>query len=128
MGEGMKGWLKKYGLDKILLMVLAGILLLLLALPESKETATEETASQSSLEERVIRILEKRYGEGNIAVMITETEGQSTYFGEETDSTVTGVLVLVRSSNPETAAYDIVSAISALFDVPAHKVIVMEMK
>lgn len=126
----MENKLKKYGLDKIVLIILAGILLLLIALPQGNDnnTSKESKDGGESREEKLVRILEKRYGEGNIDVMLTETEKNATYFGEEESGTVTGVLVLVRTGNLEAASYDIVSAITALFDVPAHKVIVMEMK
>ncbi len=124
----MESKLKKYGLDKIILIVLAGILLLLLALPQNQASNNQETVQEEGREERLIRILEKKYGEGNIDVLITESGNHVTYFGEEDSGAVTGVLVLVRTERLEAVSYDIVEIITALYDVPAHKVVVTNMK
>lgn len=125
----MESKLKKYGLDKIILIVLAGILLLLLALPQNQASNNQETVQEEEgREERLIRILEKKYGEGNIDVLITESGNHVTYFGEEDSGAVTGVLVLVRTERLEAVSYDIVEIITALYDVPAHKVVVTNMK
>lgn len=71
--------LKKYGLDKIILVVLAGILLLILAVPSgSSDGASGESSTEASyteeLEQRLVKILEKTYGEGTIDVMITVSD------------------------------------------------------
>ena len=123
--------LKKYGLDKIILVVLAGILLLILAVPSggsdgaSGESSTEASYTEE-LEQRLVKILEKTYGEGTIDVMITVSDIEATYF-EEGKESVEGVLVVAAAADDERAVADIISAVTALFDVPTHKVKVLKM-
>lgn len=139
--------LKKYGLDKALLVVAAGIILILIGSQSGKKTAAGpsenanpgltggvyETAFSGPNQEevsfdeaRLKTILEKKYGEDNIYIMIQKNEVTSSYFNTGSNE-YEGVLVMVRTADYDTATYEIVNAVTALFDVPAHKVIIMKL-
>lgn len=114
--------------NKVILVVLCGILLLVIVMPQKSlnmgTVATTETVS--SYEDRLRALLTDTYGEDMIDVLIYAGEHKQTYYGSSGGETITGVLITVRREVvSDTTIADITLAVCALFDLPAHKVAVL---
>lgn len=178
--------IKKIGLNKLLLILLAGVALIVIAAPmedrgEKNETVkqeetlvvTEETYEEL-LEKRLTEVLSCVEGVGKTKVMITmkatgekivlketpytrsetseiDSEGGSRdvkelsqsdtavyiegsdgskvpYVVQETKPQIEGVIVIAEGGGDIYTIKEIIEAVSALFDVPSHKIKVMKMK
>ncbi len=126
---------KNEKLNKVILMVLVGLLLLILVLP-AKSTGTQDTDSTSdtveetvSYEERLRELLSDAYGEGMVDVLIYSEPKSEGYYNSNQKEEITGVLITIRESAvSETTISDITLSVCALFDLPAHKVAVLVKK
>ena len=97
--------------NKVILVVLCGILLLVIVMPQKTvQTAVGQTGSSSdttaSYEVRLRELL--------------------AYYGSGGTETITGVLITIKKEAVTgTTIADITLAVCALFDLPAHKVAVL---
>lgn len=134
MGIDLKK-LKDIKTDKIVTIILIGVLLLVVCMPvkESKKNGEDNAASDSSMsyaqyyEERLDNILEDSYGEGTMEVMVhisENTESVDLYGQADKKAVIDGVLI-VADVDGQQAVSDITYAVSALFNLPAHKVAVI---
>lgn len=118
--------------NKVILMVLVGVLLLILVMP-AKNTDTGTTASTSdigqetaSYEERLRTLLSDAYGEGTVDVLIYSESGTEGYYDTRKKEEITGVLITIcQSAVSDTTISDITLSVCALFNLPAHKVAVL---
>lgn len=129
----------KGGKGKIILMAAAGIVLLLASIPTGKGKssntagksfstyATSGDNSIAALEEKMSQALSQIQGIGKTRVVLTGTENNSVVVGEE-KSEIAGALVITESGGSKQAVEQITEVMEALFDVPAHKIIVVKMK
>ncbi len=133
-------------LDKLLHMkkqdwivvILIGILLLVAALPSAgtKETAGalktsegEETLSyRRELEKELCEILSDMTGVGNVNVMITLEEENSSCFSTNRTGEVEGVVVVAEGGDNPVVANEILEVVMSLFPVDAHKITIVKMK
>lgn len=117
--------------NKVILVVLCGILLLVIVMPQKtvdtgigKTTSTAETTA--SYEDRLRTLLEDAYGVGMVDVLIYAGTNTQTYYGSGGGETITGVLITIKKEAVQnTTVADITLAVCALFDLPAHKVAVL---
>lgn len=121
---------------KLVTILLAGVLLLIIAIPSKKSQSVENSSEEVSYnyvnnadyyEEKLKAILESSYGEGSMEVMVHLACGEqenSFYSSDSTQDMVDGVLVVAEVAD-EQAVSDITFAVCALFDLPAHKVAVL---
>lgn len=178
--------IKKIGLTRLLLILLAGAALIVIAAPvedkgeKAKDTRQEETllvteeTYEELLEKRLTEVLSCVEGVGKTKVMITikatgeklvlketpytrsetsenDSEGGSRdvkelsqsdaavyiegndgsrtpYVVQETNPRIEGVIVIAEGGGDIYTVKEIIEAVSALFDVPSHKIKVMKMK
>lgn len=92
----------------VLLVILLGIGLMLLP-TGSKETATESTmvsTAQRNLQEELGELLAHLEGAGKVRVLLTEAEGERTYYQSDedsrTDSTKTDTVLITGSDRAQT--------------------------
>lgn len=117
--------------NKVILVVLCGILLLVIVMPQKTAgTVTGGTdASTDTIilyEDRLRTLLADTYGADMVDVLIYAGERSQTYYGSGGGETITGVLITVRrEAVSDTTIADITLAVCALFDLPAHKVAVL---
>ena len=134
-----KGRLLDKGKSSWLILLLAGILLLVIAMPASSDTAADSSVSDFSwtkedsiektlLEEKLASLLESVEGVGAVQVMIMTGEEDSDGFYSSGTEKVTGVLVSAEGANRSVIVKNIQDAVMALFQVDAHKIKVMKMK
>lgn len=126
----MKEWfsfekLKSLGMDKLLIFLLAGILMLVIWIPADSDRADapkeeeEEMITQGGgLEERLKATLEQIQGVGQVQVMITRTT--------DTDA-IEGVVVVAEGAGIPQVEQDIIETAQALFPIAAHKIKVCKM-
>lgn len=119
--------------NKIILLVLCGVLLLVIAMPQKTETS--DTTKQISVdacvtyETRLKELLEDTYGKGMIDVLIYAGTSTADYYAGSKKEEITGVLITVKQEVVSgTTISDITLAVCALFDLPAHKVAVLVKK
>ena len=111
--------------NKVILVVLCGILLLVIVMPQKTvQTAVGQTGSSSdttaSYEVRLRELLADTY------VLIYAGDRTQTYYGSGGTETITGVLITIKKEAVTgTTIADITLAVCALFDLPAHKVAVL---
>ena len=175
--------IKKIGLNKLLLILLAGVALIVIAAPMEDRGEKNETVKQEEtlvetyeelLEKRLTEVLSCVEGVGKTKVMITmkatgekivlketpytrsetseiDSEGGSRdvkelsqsdaavyiegndgsrtpYVVQETNPRIEGVIVIAEGGSDIYTVKEIIEAVSALFDVPSHKIKVMKMK
>jgi len=94
-----------------LLILLAGVLLVVIAIP----TKSKEIQS-GDLEEQLEETLENMKQVGNVHVMITYRE----------DERIEGVVVLAEGATNPVVVREITEVVQALFPVDAHKIKVIE--
>lgn len=117
--------------NKVILVVLCGILLLVIAMPQKAAgTATGGSAASEnttvSYEERLRTLLADTYGADMVDVLIYAGNHTQTYYGSGGTETITGVLITIKKEAVTgTTIADITLAVCALFDLPAHKVAVL---
>lgn len=140
--------LKDKKTNKLITVILVGILILVVLMPVSKQEKNMSLGNSSSgeslygdskgedsnydngekyYEERLKNMLEESYGKGNINVMVymkSLSKDSFSYTNEAREYEVDGVLVVAKI-NSEKAISDITFAISALFNIPTHKVAVI---
>ena len=120
--------------NKVILVVLCGILLLVIAMPQKAAgTATGGSAASEdttiSYEERLRTLLADTYGADMVDVLIYAGDRTQTYYGSGGTETITGVLITIKKEAVTgTTIADITLAVCALFDLPAHKVAVLVKK
>lgn len=120
--------------NKVILVVLCGILLLVIAMPQKAAgTATGGSAASEdttvSYEERLRTLLADTYGADMVDVLIYAGDRPQTYYGSGGKESITGVLITIKKEAVTgTTIADITLAVCALFDLPAHKVAVLVKK
>lgn len=120
--------------NKVILVVLCGILLLVIAMPQKAagtatggSVASEDTTV--SYEERLRTLLADTYGADMVDVLIYAGDRTQTYYGSGGKELITGVLITIKKEAVTgTTIADITLAVCALFDLPAHKVAVLVKK
>ena len=133
----VRSWLQGMNRQRWTVVLLAGLLLMVIALPVSKgnsDTADEKflTASQttqeqkSELEEKLENLLEDAEGVGKVKVMLMEDNGQGVYGSQGTE--ITGVLIVAEGADNAVTVQKIQQAVVALFQIDAHKIRIMKMK
>ena len=121
-------FLNKTGKDKILILLLVGIILLVISIPTSKKSSSSLSSSgydsiltdseQSDLEGKLKRCLAKVEGVGDVDVIVTYDSG---------GKTPEGVIIVAKGEDNGTVATEITNAIEALLGLPAHKIKVLKM-
>ena len=117
--------------NTVILVVLCGILLLVIAMPQKAAgTATGGSAASEdttiSYEERLRTLLADTYGADMVDVLIYAGDRTQTYYGSGGKESITGVLITIKKEAVTgTTIADITLAVCALFDLPAHKVAVL---
>jgi stage III sporulation protein AG len=119
--------LQKHSKTDWLIFILLGVLVLIVAVPTgSTEEKTENEVVQSdeetypdSVQEQLAAILTRMEGVGKVRVMIT--------FSDEKQLAVSGVVVVAEGGDSPQVQTKIRDAVMSLFDVEAHKVIVVKM-
>ena len=120
--------------NKVILVVLCGILLLVIAMPQKAAgTATGGSAASEnttiSYEERLRTLLADTYGADMVDVLIYAGDRTQTYYGSGGKESITGVLITIKKEAVTgTTIADITLAVCALFDLPAHTVAVLVKK
>jgi len=127
----------KEKLNKIITVILVGLLLLIIVVPigeqnkkEGSISFQEESAQMVTdaayYEERLRSILEKTYCEGTMEVMVhMKKDSKDAGMYEDEELIVDGILI-VADVDGDTDVGDISFAVCALFDLPAHKVAVIK--
>ena len=125
--------LNKSGKEKILIVLLIGVLLLVIAIPvKSDKTSgyvsddgTYKTSKEQIsdydvyMEQRIEKILSQVKGVGKVNVMVT--------VGNTDDTTIEGVVIVAQGGDNGSVAADITSALEALLGIPVHKIKVLKM-
>ena len=131
MEKEIKKYKKNEKWNKVILVVLCGILLLVIVMPQKTvQTAVGQTGSSSdttaSYEVRLRELLADTYGADMVDVLIYAGDRTQTYYGSGGTETITGVLITIKKEAVTgTTIADITLAVCALFDLPAHKVAVL---
>jgi hypothetical protein len=136
-GKHLMAW-SKGNKAKIALMAMAGVFLLVASIPTGKEQQNQEgirglgtygssgSDSLSGLEEKMSLALSQIEGLGETHVVLTGS-GESSMMEKDGQQTITGVLVITENGESKQAVERITTVMEALFDVPAHKIIVAKM-
>ena len=103
--------------SKWMLLLVAGVLLMVIALPTSTNADTEDKYALDE-ELRLKTILEQMESVGDVKVMITYRDSK----------TVEGVVVIADGAENMVVVQDITGVVQALFDVDSHKIKVMKGK
>lgn len=133
--------LNKKGKEKILIVLLIGILLMVIAIPVKDESKNNNslvglqdtnndmytnwlkdynsdiTSYSTFIEQKLKNILSKVEGVGEVNVMVKINE----------DESIEGVIVVAGGGGNGTVSASITSAIEALLGIPAHKIKVLKM-
>lgn len=133
-------WIKKRSKTDWLVIGLIGMLLVIFAIP-TKEKATKEDGfglnyeSIRSGDEKVVALeiqleemLKKVNGVGDVEVMITMEESNTSYFQmEDKGNQVKGVLIVAEGISDAKVQTEIYEAVMALFGIDMHKIKIIEM-
>jgi stage III sporulation protein AG len=118
--------LNKFGRDKILIILLIGIIMLVISIPTSGTTGVAgsigvtdtSTGDESEIEAKLKRCLSKVKDVGEADVIVTyESDGK----------TVCGVIIVAKGGDNGTVVTQITEAVEALLGLPAHKIKVLKM-
>jgi stage III sporulation protein AG len=118
--------LNKFGKDKILIILLIGIIMLVISIPTSGTTGVVSSISvtdasggdESEIEAKLKRCLSKVKDVGEADVIVTyESDGK----------TVCGVIIVAKGGDNGTVVTQITEAVEALLGLPAHKIKVLKM-
>ena len=104
----------KVNKNHLVLFLLVGILLIVIAIPT--DTRDIQTATGTSMESRLEKVLGQMSGVGNVSVMITYQE----------DEMVQGVAVVAEGGDNAVVVRNITEVVQALFDVDSHKIKVIK--
>ncbi|MGN0242495.1 MAG: hypothetical protein ACI4CT_00390 [Lachnospiraceae bacterium] len=127
-----KEWLE----NKWILMVLAGIIILVLAMPgSSSDTKSSSFLDGSSSSNSELEHMEQRIGEalsmidgiGKTKVVLSTQQETNELFGSSSQPEISGALIITQSADNDRVVSQITEVMEALFGVPAHKIIVMKM-
>ena len=118
--------------SKYLIWILVGILILIMAIPsntKNRQTTTSNVQGQnSSLEAKLEGVLSATEGVGNVKVMISTKESNSTLFGNENgEETVMGVVVVAQGAGNPVVDARISEVVKALFSIDVHKISIVKM-
>ena len=106
------GLLNKTRKDKIFIVILAGILMMVIAMPTKGSEDYEK-----NLGEELQQMLENTDGVGKVKVLVKTNDAKE----------VTGVLVVCEGGDDKNLVAYITDAINGLLGVPVHKIKVMKM-
>ena len=123
---------KKIKKEQLILCFLAGVLLLVIALPtkSAKKPVTSDSAevpvstNAGKLEQQLKTMLMQIEGIGKVEVSIT----LEPLVDSSQSPDIKGVLVVAESGDDPTATLKIQETVMTLFQLEAHKIIVMKMK
>ena len=121
------GLLNKTRKDKIFIVILAGILMMVIAMPTKSSSAKSYTTGpvistgsedyEKNLGEELQQMLENTDGVGKVKVLVKTNDTKE----------VTGVLVVCEGGDDKNLVAYITDAINGLLGVPVHKIKVMKM-
>ncbi len=121
------GLLNKTKKDKIFIVILAGILMMVIAMPTKSSSAKSYSSGaiissvsdnyEKDLGDELQQMLENTDGVGKVKVLLKTTD----------DKEVTGVLVVCEGGDDKNLVAYITDAINGLLGVPVHKIKVMKM-
>ncbi len=121
------GLLNKTKKDKIFIVILAGILMMVIAMPTKSSSAKSYSSGaiissvsdnyEKDLGDELQQMLENTDGVGKVRVLLKTTD----------DKEVTGVLVVCEGGDDKNLVAYITDAINGLLGVPVHKIKVMKM-
>jgi stage III sporulation protein AG len=116
-GKDRNVMLQKFWNNKWVLILLAGVLLMVLALPTNTTQKNESiTNLNSDTETQLEDLLGRIKYVGDVKVMITYKE----------DETVEGIVVLATGANNAVVVREITEVVQALFNVESHNIKVKE--
>ena len=104
----------KFNKNNLLIIIFAGILLLVIAIPTGK--TTKEGIYETDVEQRLEAILSEMEGVGETKVMITFRD----------DDLVEGIAVIAQGGGNSVVVQKITEVIQALFDIEPHKIKVIK--
>uniref|UniRef100_UPI004055CF83 hypothetical protein n=1 Tax=Agathobacter sp. TaxID=2021311 RepID=UPI004055CF83 len=124
-------FLKEKG-SKYLIWILVGLLILIMAIPtntqENESVSANVQERNSSMEAQLEYVLSAMEGVGNVRVMITTENTDSALFGNEnSQGTVTGVVVVAQGAGNPVVDARISDAVKALFSIDLHKISIVKM-
>ena len=134
----VRSWIQGMNRQRWTVVLLAGLLLMVIALPVSQKTGTARQSTllkdntqstveiQSTLELKLQDILESMEGAGKVKVMLMTGEQQGIYQSEEAE--VKGVLIAAEGAADPVVVQKIQQAVMALFQIEAHKIKIIKMK
>ena len=134
----VRSWVQGMNRQRWTVVLLAGLLLMVIALPVSQKTGTARQSTllkdntqstveiQSTLELKLQDILESMEGAGKVKVMLMTGEQQGIYQSEEAE--VKGVLIAAEGAADPVVVQKIQQAVMALFQIEAHKIKIIKMK
>ena len=134
----VRSWVQGMNRQRWAVVLLAGLLLMVIALPVSQKTGTARQSTllkdntqstveiQSTLELKLQDILESMEGAGKVKVMLMTGEQQGIYQSEEAE--VKGVLIAAEGAADPVVVQKIQQAVMALFQIEAHKIKIIKMK
>jgi len=119
--------------NKYIVWILLGVLVLVMALPMKNDTKSTllsetETIEPKEVEERLKRVLSVMEGVGDVEVMVTTKNTESSLFSEERNlGEVQGVVIVAQGADEPTVNAKILEAVKALFGIDAHKISIIKM-
>lgn len=124
--------IKEQKTGKFIVILLASVCVLVALTPVKgnmgdKASKENEEEYVKALENELDKILENTYGNGTIEVMIYGGKKHAEsgwYSNDSTEYIIDGVLIVANVSGQKVVS-DITYAVSALFNLPAHKVAVL---
>ena len=130
-------FLKGMGRRQWTVALLLGILLMVIAVPTSRQNTEKKEGTagiseiqngqdRTELESRLETILEATEGVGRVRVMLMTDSGQNLYGTDGTE--VTGALIVAEGADDSVTVQKIQQAVMALFQIEAHKIKIMKMK
>jgi len=125
-------FLKEKG-NKYLIYILLGALVLVLLIPTGSTNQPMEdtlaTSDERTLEQQLSHVLSAMEGVGEVEVMITMEDAQSSMFGaSDRGEKVAGVVVVAQGASSAAVNARISEAVKALFSIDAHKISIVKMK
>jgi len=120
--------------NKYIVWILLGVLVLVMALPMKNDTKSTllsetETIEPKEVEERLKRVLSVMEGVGDVEVMVTTKNTESSLFSEERNlGEVQGVVIVAQGADEPTVNAKILEAVKALFGIDAHKISIIKMR
>jgi stage III sporulation protein AG len=119
-----------------MILVLAGVLLFVIAMPVSDEEKTTDwqvsaessLSTQEKLKTGLEEILESMEGVGKAQVLLNWEEEETKLLADEESGNVKGVLIAVSGQVDGKIKEEILEAVEVLFGIEAHKIKVIKMK